>query len=133
MAIGSRVYEFETVYDAVQNPKMMLLREKGAHGVSAQCKEVRMLLPQWSQGSTLKNDVAFIANSTTFASQCLSTWPAPAKRLGMILYDSVSHQQTSLCGESAHRQCVKRNAKLSSGGAKYFARPALRLRETGRH
>ena len=34
MAIMSYVYEIETVYNVVQNPKMVLLSEKGAHGVS---------------------------------------------------------------------------------------------------
>ena len=34
---------------------MILLREKGAHGASARCEQICMLLPQRSQGSTLKN------------------------------------------------------------------------------
>ena len=34
---------------------MILLSEKGAHGVSSRCEKVGMLLPQRSYGSTLKN------------------------------------------------------------------------------
>ena len=45
-AIMSYVHEIETVYNVVQNPKMVLLSEKGAHGVSARCEKVCMLLPQ---------------------------------------------------------------------------------------
>ena len=48
---------------------MVLLSEKGAHGVSARCEKVCMLLPQRSQRSTLENHMLFIANSTTVASQ----------------------------------------------------------------
>ena len=48
------------------NPQMVLLSEKGAHGVSARCGKVCMLLPQRSQGGTLEN---FVAKSTTVASQ----------------------------------------------------------------
>ena len=62
---------------------MILLCEKGAHGDSARCEQIRMLLPQRSQGSTLKNHMLLIANTTTVASQtllALPTWPAPAKR-----------------------------------------------------
>ena len=69
MAIMSYVHEIETVYNVVQNPKMVLLSKNGAHGVSARCEKVCMLLPQRSQGSTLKNHMLFIANSTTVASQ----------------------------------------------------------------
>ena len=50
----SYVHEIQTVYHVVQNPQMVLLSEKGAHGVNARCKKVCMLLPQRSQGSTLK-------------------------------------------------------------------------------
>ena len=63
---------------------MVLLSEKGAHGVSARCEKVCMLLPQRSQGSTLENHMLFIANSMLApllqAKQtlsALSTWPAP--------------------------------------------------------
>ena len=66
---------------------MALLSEKGAHGVSARCEKVCMLLPQRSQGGTLKNHMHFIASyycSTTVASQTnpvsLSTRPVPANR-----------------------------------------------------
>ena len=69
MAIMSYVHEIQTVYHVIQNPQMVLLSEKGAHGVNARCEEVCMLLPQRSQGSTLKNHMLFIANSTTVASQ----------------------------------------------------------------
>ena len=71
MAIMSYVHEVQTVYDVVQNPQMILLCEKGAHGDSARCEQIRMLLPQRSQGSTLKNHMLLIANTTTVASQ---TW-----------------------------------------------------------
>ena len=63
---------------------MVFLSEKGAHGVSARCEKVCMLLPQRREGGTLKNHMLFIANSTTVASQttllALSSWPAPANR-----------------------------------------------------
>ena len=48
---------------------MVLLSEKGRHGVSSRCEKVCMLLPQGSQSSSLENDVLFIADSTTVASQ----------------------------------------------------------------
>ena len=53
---------------------MVLLSEKGAHGVSARREKVCMLLPQRSQGdtyhmNTLENHMHFIANSITVASQ----------------------------------------------------------------
>ena len=35
MAILSYVHEIQTVYNVVQNPQMILLSEKGAHGVSS--------------------------------------------------------------------------------------------------
>ena len=41
---------------------MALLSRKGAHGVSARCEKVCVLLPQKSQGSTLKNRMLFIAD-----------------------------------------------------------------------
>ena len=40
---------------------MILLREKGAHGASARCEQICMLLPQRSQGSTLKNHMLMTA------------------------------------------------------------------------
>ena len=69
MAILSYVHEIQTVYNVVQNPQMILLSEKGAHGVSSRCEKVGMLLPQRSYGSTLKNHMLLITNSTTVASQ----------------------------------------------------------------
>ena len=84
MAMMSNVHEVQTVYDVVQDPQMVLLSEKGVHGVSVRCEKVGMLLPQTSQGGTLKNHMNFIASSTTVASQttlsALSTWPVPANR-----------------------------------------------------
>ena len=65
MAILSYVHEIQTVYNVVQNPQMILLSEKGAHGVSSRCEKVGMLLPQRSYGSTLKNHMLLITNSTT--------------------------------------------------------------------
>ena len=41
MAILSYVHEIQTVYNVVQNPQMILLSEKGAHGVSSECEKVR--------------------------------------------------------------------------------------------
>ena len=38
-------------------------------------RKVRMLLPQWSQGNTLKNHMPFIAHSTTIASQANPVGP----------------------------------------------------------
>ena len=55
---------------------MILLREKGAHGASARCEQICMLLPQRSQGSTLKNHMLLIANTTTVASQTDPISPA---------------------------------------------------------
>ena len=40
---------------------MSLLCKKGAHGDSARCEQVCVLLPQRSQGSTLKNHMLLIA------------------------------------------------------------------------
>ena len=48
---------------------MILLCEKGAHGDSARCEQIRLLLPQRSHGSTLENHMLLIANSNTVASQ----------------------------------------------------------------
>ena len=65
----SHVHEVQTAYNVVQNPQMVLLSEKRAHGVSARPEKVCMLLPQRSQGGTLhSNHMLFIANSTTVAS-----------------------------------------------------------------
>ena len=55
--------------NVVQDPQMVLLSEKGAHGVSVRREKVCMLLPQRSQDGTLQNHMHFIANSTTVASQ----------------------------------------------------------------
>ena len=63
MAILSYVHEIQTVYNVVQNPQMILLREKGEHGVSSRCEKVGMMLPQRSYGSTLKNHMLLITNS----------------------------------------------------------------------
>ena len=69
MAMMSNVHEVQTVYNVVQDPQMVLLSKKGAHGVSGRCEKVCMSLPQRGQGGTLKNQMHFIANSTTGASQ----------------------------------------------------------------
>ena len=53
MAMISYVHEIQTVYNVVQDPQMVLLSEKGAHGVSVRREQVCMLLPQRSQGGTL--------------------------------------------------------------------------------
>ena len=48
---------------------MILLSKKGAHGLSDRYAEVCMLLPQWSQGSTLRSHVPIIADSISVANQ----------------------------------------------------------------
>ena len=68
------VHEIQTVYNVVQNPQMVLLSEKGAHGAmaSARCEKACMLttlLPPRRMGNTLENHMLFIANGTTVASQ----------------------------------------------------------------
>ena len=65
----SCVHEVKNEFKVVQNPQMILLCEKAARGDSARCEQIRMLLPQRSQGSTLKNHMPLMANSTTVASQ----------------------------------------------------------------
>ena len=46
MAVMSYVHGIQTVYDEVQNPQMAPAElKKGAHGVSARCEKVCMLLP----------------------------------------------------------------------------------------
>ena len=57
MAIISYVHDSVKLRhcDVLQNPKMMLLRENWAHGVRLLLVLSVKLLPQWSQGSTLKN------------------------------------------------------------------------------
>ena len=79
MAILSYVHEIQTVYNVVQNPQMILLSEKGAHGVSSRCEKASMLLPQRSCGSTLKNHMLLITNSTTVASQTNPVSPVGGK------------------------------------------------------
>ena len=69
MAILSYVHEIQTVYNVVQNPQMILLSEKGAHGVSLRCEKVGMLLPQRSYGSTLKNHMLLITTSFALPAQ----------------------------------------------------------------
>ena len=54
----SYVHEIQTVYNVVQNPQMVLLSKKGAHGVSVRREKVCMLLPQRSQGSTFESVTA---------------------------------------------------------------------------
>ena len=65
----SYVHEIYVVFNVVQHPQMVLLSKKEAHGVSARCEKVGMLLPQRNQGSTLKIHMLFITNITTDASQ----------------------------------------------------------------
>ena len=54
MAMMSYVHEIQTVYNVVQEPQMVLLSEKEAHGVSVRREKVCMLLPRRSRG-TLEN------------------------------------------------------------------------------
>ena len=49
---------------------MILLSEKGAHGVSSRCEKVGMLLPQRSYGSTLKNHMLLITNVYSVPDMC---------------------------------------------------------------
>ena len=44
MAMMSYVHEIQTVYNILQDPQMVLLSEKGAHGVSVRREKVCMLL-----------------------------------------------------------------------------------------
>ena len=88
MAMMSYVHEVQTVYDVFQNPQMILLCEKGVHEDSARCEQIRMLLPQRSQGNTLKficfsspTPALLQAKQTLLA---LPTWPAPTKRPAAI-------------------------------------------------
>ena len=83
MAVMSYMHEIQTVY--IQDPQMVLLRGKGAHGVSVRREQVCMLLPQRSQGGTLEIRMHFVANSTTVASQtnpvspvCMASASQPA-------------------------------------------------------
>ena len=65
----SYFHEIQTVYHVVENPQMILLCDKGAHGVSARREKACMSLPQKAKGCTLKSHVLFIANSPAVASQ----------------------------------------------------------------
>ena len=83
MAVMSYMHGMQTVY--IQDPQMVLLRGKGAHGVSVRREQVCMLLPQRSQGGTLEIRMHFVANSTTVASQtnpvspvCMASASQPA-------------------------------------------------------
>ena len=49
MAMMSYMHEIQTVYNVVQDPQMVLLSEKGAHGVGVRREKVCMMLPQQSQ------------------------------------------------------------------------------------
>ena len=40
MAMMSNVHKVQTVYKVVQDPQMVLLSKKGAHGVSVRCEKV---------------------------------------------------------------------------------------------
>ena len=44
MAMMSNVHEVQTVYNVVQDPQMVLLSKKGAHGVSVRCEKRRSLI-----------------------------------------------------------------------------------------
>ena len=66
MAILSYVHEIQTVYNVVQTPQMILLSEKGAHGVSLRCEKVGMLLPQRSYGSTFMTTTLFMKKKNNF-------------------------------------------------------------------
>ena len=77
---------------------MILLCEEGAHGDSARCEEIRMLLPQRSQGSTLKTHMLLVANTTTVASQTDSISPA--------------HMASTSQTASSNRQAITAQPKL---------------------
>ena len=45
----------QTVYNVVQNPHVVLLSRKGAHGASARCEKACMLLPQKEIGQYMRS------------------------------------------------------------------------------
>ena len=88
---------------------MILLREKGAHGVSARCEQNYMLLPQRSQGSTLTNHMLrriLIANTTTVASQTYRISPA--------------HMASTSQTASSNRQAITAQPKLQKSHVMLF-------------
>ena len=104
MAMLIYVHEIETVYNVVQNPQVVLLREKRAHGVSARCEKVCMLLPQRSQGGTLKNHMHLVANSTTAASQ---TNPVSPVYMASASRPTSSNQQAMTAQPTLQNCCMR--------------------------
>ena len=90
MAILSHVHEIQTVYNVVQNPQMILLSEKGAHGVSSRCEKVGMLLPQRSYGGTLKNHMLLITNSTTVTVASQTNPVSPVHMASLAVFAGVT-------------------------------------------
>ena len=68
MGMVSYVHEIQTVYNVVQDHQKVLLSEKGGHGVSVRREKVCMMLPQRSQGGTLKNQQAAAVQTWTSSS-----------------------------------------------------------------
>ena len=77
---------------------MILLSEKGAHGVSSRCEKAGMLLPQRSYGSTLKNHMLLITNSTTVASQTNPVSPVHMASTSQTANSNQHHSLEHLCG-----------------------------------
>ena len=81
---------------------MILLSEKGAHGVSSRCEKAGMLLPQRSYGSTLK--IHLITNSTTVASQINPVSPV---HMASTSQTANSNRQPNL---NCKNRCMKQEA-----------------------
>ena len=111
MAMMSYVHDIQTVYYVVQDTQMVLLSEKGAHGVSVRREKVCMLLPQRSQGGTLETH-HFIANSTTVASQ---TKPVSLVYMASASQPASSNGQTMTAQPKLQKSlhASPRNRKLS--------------------
>ena len=70
MAMMSYVHDIQTVYNVVQDTQMVLLSEKGAHGVSVRREKVCMLSPQRSQDGTIENHTCVDLLLTTPLAAC---------------------------------------------------------------
>ena len=77
----------------IHHPQMVLLSKIGAHGFSAKCEKVRMLLPQRNQGTTVGNHTLFIAN-------CHSDCCKPNKSCCIKKVEAIAlviYSQTGIC------------------------------------
>ena len=101
MAILSYVHEIQAVYNVVHNPQMILLSEKGAHGVSSRCEKVGTLLPQRSYGSmTLPCNEAFkfVSSPQKFQSLWLE-YVHPTKRNKSCLLEKIKLGKKSVLND----------------------------------